>query len=538
MIFCPHQLYGFSSKQTTLIKRSRRWSIVWGLFLATTMLVGCFSIPKTLPEPPPKTVAYAHDPQPGNLPNELSAQVMGAHPEDTSGFMILSSNSDALKWRLRLIDLAEETLDLQYYHWTTDASAFLILSRVIRAADRGVRIRILIDDILLIERDHNVAALSSHPQIDVRLFNPLEGRHGSTTMRNLEFAGRIEQLNHRMHNKMIVADNRLAIMGGRNVGNAYFGLNADHNMIDFDVLALGSVVPKISNAFDLFWNSEPVYPGEALIANHADPDLLENFRGKQKERLESNRDLLVAFQGSCIDTEELLVELQQKLYTGKAKVIYDEPLVSNDTPPSQLASALRELTTAAKNEILTATPYFVPDKAFYQNTADLKERGVRMVVLTNSLGATNQPVVHSGYKKHRTRVLDNGVALYEVRRDAAPAASPNTPPVTAEVIGLHAKFFVVDRHTLFVGSFNLDNRSIYLNTEIGLLIESPELAEAATVLFENLIAPETSWEVRKNEKDELVWQSGSEVRDSEPPSSCSQRFQSWFYGLFSLDEHL
>ena len=161
-----------------------------------------------------------------------------------------------------------------------------------------------------------------------------------------------------------------------------------------------------------------------------------------------------------------------------------------------------------------------------------------MVVLTNSLGATNQPIVHSGYKKHRARVLDNGVNLYEIRRDAAPAASPDTPPVKAETIGLHAKFIVIDRRTLFVGSFNLDHRSIYLNTEIGLLIESPELAEATTALFENLIAPENSWEVRKNEEDELVWQSGSEVRDSEPPSSCGYRFQSWFYGLFSLDEQL
>ena len=207
-------------------------------------------------------------------------------------------------------------------------------------------------------------------------------------------------------------------------------------------------------------------------------------------------------------------------------------------PPVQLIESLRKLTRKAHSEILASTPYFIPDEETYQTLPDLNTRGVRVAILTNSLGATNHPVVHSGYKKHRQRVLDTGAALFEFRRDAAPTDPVHTPPVQAKILGLHAKFIVIDRRTVFVGSLNLDPRSIYINTEMGLLIESAELAEAVTILFEDLVAPENSWQIRKDENGRLTWHAGADNRKSEPPSSFGKRFQAWFFGLFSLDDQL
>ncbi len=532
-----HKAQCLSSGQGPVSRFAGHWPIVMGLLLVAAMLGGC-TIPYRLPEAPPKSVTFALEPPPENRLDTFSRELMAAHPAEESGFLMLSNNADALRWRLLLADMAEQTLDMQYYVWKADASADLLLRRVIQAADRGVRVRLLVDDIILMGSDPAVAALSRHPQIEIRLFNPVEGRNRSPLLRGLEFVGKIKQLNHRMHNKLMAADNRLAIVGGRNIGNEYFGLNPKQNFVDFDVLAVGEIVPRISFSFDLFWNSDWAYPGEGLIRNHPDPNLLLELRDELDTQIEKNRELLVAFGDETLDSERMLDTLQKELYTGTADVIYDRPLVGEDIPPVQLIESLRELTQGAQSEILVSSPYFVPDDEIHQITPELKGRRVRLAVLTNSLGATNHPIVHSGYKKHRARLVESGMALFEFRRDAQPAESPDTPPVTAKIFGLHAKLIVVDRRTVFVGSLNLDPRSIYINTEVGLLIDSPDLAEAITIVFENLVAPENSWQVRKNEKGRLVWQAGPEARKSEPPSSFKRRFQNWFFGLFSLDEQL
>jgi putative cardiolipin synthase len=529
---------GPSSGRGSVARLAFRRPVVLVLLLATAMLGGCFTMPRTLPEAPPKAVRFALEPAPDNRLDGLSRELLADHPEDESGFLMLSNNADALRWRLLLADMAEVTLDMQYYVWKADASADLLLQRVIRAADRGVRIRLLVDDITLMGSDPAVAALSRHPQIEIRLFNPIEGRNRSPLLRGLEFMGKIEQLNHRMHNKLMVADNRLAIVGGRNIGNEYFGLNPKQNFVDFDVLAVGEIVPRIAFSFDLFWNSDGAYPGEGLIENHPDPGLLQELRNVLDEKVEDHREALAAFGDEALNAERMLATLEAELYTGSADVIYDRPLAGKDIPPVQLIESLRKLTRNAQKEILASTPYLVPDEENYMAIAELVGRGVQVAVLTNSLGATNHPIVHSGYKKHRRRVLETGVALFEFRRDAQPDESPDTPPVTAKYFGLHAKLIVIDRRIVFVGSLNLDPRSIYVNTEVGLLIDSPELAEAITIVFENLVAPENSWQVRNDGNNRLAWHAGAAVRKSEPPSSLMRRFQAWFFGLFSLDEHL
>ncbi len=244
------------------------------------------------------------------------------------------------------------------------------------------------------------------------------------------------------------------------------------------------------------------------------------------------------FQQSIKDWGIYLQELPQNMFSETTKVIYDEPLVGEDTPPVQLIESLDKLTLDAQQEILVSTPYFIPNDEFYQTVPALLSRRIQVVILTNSLGSTNHPIVHSAYKKHRQKVIELGVKLFEMRFDAAVRAVYDMPPVESEAFGLHAKVIIVDRRFVYVGSLNLDPRSIYLNTEFGLIIENPDFAEAVANEFETALLPENSWRVLLDDKNRLVWKSGDSVIRNEPARSFWQLFQSGFFGLFDLDDQL
>jgi putative cardiolipin synthase len=372
----------------------------------------------------------------------------------------------------------------------------------------------------------------------MRMFNPAKQRTTSIVVRGLEMMGNITQLNHRMHNKLIVADNRLAIVGGRNLGNEYFGLNPKQNFTDFDVLAIGPVAKKVSASFDIYWNNQWSYPGDALLQNYKDQELLPILREELQELLSKNEELLVEFQQQNPDWNSMLVKLADNIKDGSARVIYDEPLVGEKIPPAQLIETLGELTVNTRHELLISTPYFIPHKDFYEGVPELVERGVRVVVLTNSLGSTNHPIVHSGYKKHRKNVIKMGVELYEMRHDATARGKFDTPPVQSKAFGLHAKYFIIDRQFTFVGSLNLDPRSIYINTEMGLIIDSSNLAQGVAREFEEELKPENSWQVLLDDKGRLFWKAGDTILRKEPARSFWQRFQSAFFGIFDLDDQL
>jgi putative cardiolipin synthase len=506
---------------------------IW-LFLIAVMFLAC----ATLPTPEGKTTSYSYDPPPDSRLSVVTRNLIEDADDGTSGFFKLFRNDDALCWRLLLADMAEETLDMQYFLWKGDASGDLLLDRVIKAADRGVRVRILVDDIFIIGEDRTVAALSQHPNIEMRIFNPMTGRSTSALLFALEYLGNIEQLNHRMHNKLIVADNRFAIVGGRNIGKEYFGLNPKHNFTDFDVVAFGPVANKVSYSFDIYWNNQWAYPGEALLQNYRDQELLPLLLEELQEHLVSKEKLLVEFQQQKQDWNTLLLKLEQTMKSGTARVIYDEPLVGEKIPPVQLIETLGELTVNAQHELLISTPYFIPHEDFYNDVPDKIARGVRVVVLTNSLGSTNHPIVHSGYKKHRKKVLEMGVELFEMRHDATARGKFDTPPVQSKAFGLHAKYMVIDRKFTFVGSLNLDPRSIYINTEMGLIIDSAKLAEAVAQEFNEELKPENSWQVLLDDKGRLFWKAGETIIRKEPARADWQRFQAWFFGLFDLDDQL
>jgi len=506
---------------------------IW-LFLIALMFLACAS----LPTPERKMPSHAYDPSPDSRLAVITRNLIEDAEDGTSGFIKLFRNDDAMRWRLLLAEMAEETLDMQYFIWKGDASGDLLLDQVIKAADRGVRVRILVDDIYIIGADRSVAALSQHPNIEVRLFNPMEGRSSSTLLFVLEYLGRIEQLNHRMHNKLIVADNRFAVVGGRNIGNEYFGLNRKHNFTDFDVVAFGTVAKKVSASFDIYWNNQWAYPGEALLQNYKNQELLPQLLEELQEHLDKKEKLLVEFQQQNLDGDTLLEKLEKNMKSGTASVIYDEPLVGEEIPPVQLIETLGELAVNAQHELLISTPYFIPHEDFYNDVPGMISRGVRVVVLTNSLGSTNHPIVHSGYIKHRKKVLEMGVELFEMRHDASARGKFDTPPVQSKAFGLHAKYMIIDRQFTFVGSLNLDPRSIYINTEMGMIIDSAKLSEAASQEFEEELKPENSWHVLLDDKDRLYWKAGDKIIRRDPARSFWQRFQSWFFGLFDLDDQL
>jgi cardiolipin synthase C len=520
------------SKLAMLSSRLSPIAILW-ILLLLPVLYAC----STLPKPDAKTLSYAFDPSGDGKLATVTDEVLRGRAPDESGFLPLIRNDDALQWRLAMVDLAEETLDLQTYLWYGDAGGVLLLDRVVKAADRGVRVRILIDDFLA-GGDRAIVALSQHPRIEIRLFNPWVGRGSFAMLRGIEFLAHIKRLNHRMHNKLIVADNRFSIVGGRNIGNEYFGLNKKQNFVDLDVLSVGPVSKEVSVSFDLFWNSQWAYPGESLSKNYQGRELLPQLRDWLRTQLEHSETLLSAFPMHPQTWDNLISTLKQDVAHGEAHVVYDEPLVGEDLPPVQLIESIDALPIETEKELLIVSPYFIPDEEFYNTVSNLRSKGVRVVVLTNSLGANNHAIVHSAYKKHRKRVIESGIELFEMRWDADAKTTYDTPPVVSKAFGLHAKIVVVDRSYAFVGSLNLDPRSIYLNTELGMVIDSPDLVHGIARLIDSAVLPQNSWRVLLGEGGRLEWHTADQVRHRDPARNFWQRFQSGFFGFFHLDDQL
>jgi putative cardiolipin synthase len=515
---------------------SREWRRAAATWLTVVWLglIGCASIPKDYP----RSESNAFEPSTEGELARLGQEIEAEFGNNISGFLLLDRNVEALKWRLLLADLALHSLDVQYFIWQGDESSVLLADRILRAADRGVRIRMLIDDVLLQGGDKDIAALNQHPQIEVRMFNPWEGRSGSGLFRNFEFIFHIKRLNHRMHNKLVAADNRVAIVGGRNIGNAYFGLSKKYNFTDVDVVAAGPITKGLSRSFDNYWNSKWAYSGKALADKYVDKDLLSELRQQLKQELSSAREYLQSFPSEPETWDGQLHQFRENMRIGTATVVYDEPWLGADIPPVQLVESLEGLGKDAREEILIVSPYFIPDKDFYESLDKIVARGVRVKILTNSLGSTNHAIVNSAYQRHRKPVIRGGAELYELRDDAAVKPVYDTPPVEAKFLGLHSKVIVVDRHLVLVGSLNLDPRSIYINTEMGLLIDSPGLGEEIATIIDRDLEPENSWRVLLDGRDQLVWISSDATVRREPARNFGQRFQSCCFGMLPLQGQL
>jgi cardiolipin synthase C len=458
-----------------------------------------------------------------------------AHP-GKSGILPLPNAVDAFAVRMLLAGVAERTLDVQYYIWQKDLTGIMLFEALHIAADRGVRVRLLLDDNNTSGLDAILAALNAHPLIEVRLFNPF-------VIRNLRIVGYLTdfaRLNRRMHNKSFTADNQATIIGGRNIGDEYFGAAQGVLFSDLDVLAVGPVVEDVSADFDRYWASESSYAAEAILPP-ATTALLDELAAaaSSAEGCPAAKAYVTALRNASFLSDLLAGTLA--LEWAETRMVSDDPAkgLGRGEPEAMLPDQLGEIIGVPVSELELVSPYFVPTASGVRAFVGLAERGVSVRVLTNALEATDVVPVHAGYAKRRKELLAGGITLYELRR-----LSPNLRQNRGAALfgssgsSLHAKTFSVDKTRIFVGSFNFDPRSTDLNTELGFVIESPALAQEIKAAFETSV-PLFAYEVRLDDNDRIYWLEqweGETIRhDVEPGAGLWKRFGVWFISLLPIE---
>jgi putative cardiolipin synthase len=466
-----------------------------------------------------------------------------------SGFFPLANGLDAFVARLAMAEVAEKSLDVQYYLFHDDPTGRLLAGHLMQAADRGVRVRVLLDDMDMGGRDAGLAAISQHPNIEIRLFNPFPSR----SLRFLNFLTHFGTVTRRMHNKSFTVDNQVTIVGGRNIGDEYFAAASGTNFGDMDVLAIGPIVRDVSAAFDRYWNSDLALPA-SLLGTTADPVLLAHARERLAEDIRALPD---SAYGRRLRESALTRHFEDgdlDLSWGPARLLYDLPEKVRRDPDDRsthLGPELEDLIASVQSDLILVSPYFVPGK---QGTALLRalvERGCRVTVLTNSLAATDVPAVHSGYARYRRSLVAAGVEVYEMR-PAQSTGEAGSRRLGESQASLHAKTIVFDRKRVLVGSMNLDPRSNLLNTEMGILVDSPKLALAISDWRDRGL-PEIAWRVELAHRDEgdspaagetrLVWvglEEGQEIRryDPDPDSETWARIQALILRLLPIEQQL
>jgi putative cardiolipin synthase len=495
--------------------RMRPWSMSGAapaMAILALLLSGCVGLPRHVEKS--RTEALAH-PESTSLGRLVALEESN---KNLSGIRLLSSGEEALADLIALADHAERTLDIQYYIIHQDDSARLLLHHVRLAADRGVRVRVLVDDLNTAGEDRRFMHLGEHANIEVRVFNPFPGGRFATWTRFLASATDIRRINHRMHNKLFVADNALAITGGRNIGDEYFTRNARNNFIDLDVIAAGVIVPELSASFDAFWNSKYSYPiasvAPAVSAEPASAPIVES--------------------GPAASSNWLAAELESgkvQLIWVPATVLADRPAkIASETSPEEeetIANNLSALMLSARQELLVISPYFVPGKEGVALFAKLIDQGVHIRILTNSLASTDSPLVHTGYARYRVELLKLGVELSEVRPKLG-QKRVRFHPFRSSNASLHAKAMVIDQRTVFIGSMNMDARSAHTNSELGLVMRSAEIARQVTSLLDDISA-DGSYKLQLVEhSNKIEWSSGEPGAEktwyTDPETTRLQRF--------------
>jgi len=464
------------------------------------------------------------------------APLTAARPGQT-GMVILGDNLDAFAVRAMTARAAGRSLDLQYYIWHDDFTGNMLHNEVLRAADRGVRVRLLLDD-MNVHGSHSVlAALDSHPLIEVRLFNPTRAREG-TVVRGVELLLRFLSLNRRMHNKIWLADGRVAVVGGRNVGDEYFDAATDVNFMDTDVAIVGPAARQAEAVFDAYWNSVSAIPLAALV--EPAPGRLERVRESLDAGLLSTRaGPYLERLGSSEQVRQLLQGQREVFWTEHAMLASDPPeKAEGATPePDWMTPILASRMGAATRDLKVISPYFVPGEAGVEWFAGMRRRGVEVSILTNSLAANDVLAVHGGYAGYRVPLLRAGVELFELK----PHGAVNTSLFGSSGASLHTKAYVADGKHGFIGSFNLDPRSMNLNTEMGLLFEHPAAAAELEALYATKTSAETSYRLSL-EAGALRWHDDAAqppaTWDREPEAGLWQRTAARVIGWMPVESQL
>jgi len=481
----------------------------WWPLLLIAILTACAS-PALHPVPDRIEPSYAELPATTGLLAEAASTIAEQHGPSYSGFYLLDGSHDSLSWRLALIDSAVSSLDILTYIWYPDVVGNLILERAILAAKRGVRVRLVIDDLLTTGQDQVLADIRSQPNVELRLFNPWSKRNLGS--RAGEAIAEMERLNTRMHDKLIIADGHATILGGRNIGDHYFGLNHSYNFHDLDVIAVGAIARDANDMFDHFWNSEWLVSAEYLTT---EPDAEKAEAGWQR-MTERNRSAeeLESFAREPKDWSDDVEALISQLEPGTGYLVYDE--VSAAEVNQNMITRMFALFDRAEKELLITNAYIIPGEPGIEFLRSLTERGVDVRILTNSLASHDVPAVNSHYEKWRKPIIDAGVSLYEFRADPEIKAAIDVPPVEGKFTGLHTKAAVVDHNVVFIGSMNLDPRSASINTEMGAIIESTGLASQLRELMLRDMRGENAWQVTLSETGQLEWVNSDETLSTQP----------------------
>jgi putative cardiolipin synthase len=510
-----------------------RRMLPWIVVALAVLVTGCASLPPL--EGRTATTALADTA--GTRLGRAVAPDVAANPGKT-GIHSLPEPYDAFAARVQLAAAAEKSLDAQYFVWHGDEVGFLLFEALWQAAGRGVRVRLLLDDLNTGGLDPVIATLDAHPNIEVRLYNPVLLREN----RALNFVTDFTRVNRRMHNKSFTADSQASVVGGRNIGNEYFGAGGDIGFADLDVIALGSAVRDVSEEFDLYWNSPSAYPAASFVGP-AGPDAVAE--------LEAKFAATHADPGSAAYLEAVrTTPLMRQVFTGQlafdwsaARLFYDDPaktLDGTERTDLLLLPALLGTIGRIEKSLDLVSPYFVPGTDGTASLAKLAGRGVRVRLLTNSLAASDEKTVHAGYAKRRADLLGAGVVLYELKPEAAKKSRKSkTRFGRTSSSGLHAKTFAVDGSRMFIGSFNFDQRSLLLNTEMGLLIDDPALAQGLGEFFDTEV-PEIAYEVRlAPDGHSLEWieptSSGEQRYDTDPGTSWSLRMQVEWLSILPIE---
>ena len=493
------------------------------LLILQLAITGCISMPLDHPKVPSTALADTDD---TSMAKESATwrdgQLQG------NGFYSLSEGLDAFGARLVLMNSAEKSIDAQYFLMKPDSAGLVFTDKLMAAADRGVRVRLLLDDIFTTVDDAYFAYMNAHPNVEVRIFNPIS-RKG---LYLLNYLGHFSLANRRMHNKSFIVDNQVAIVGGRNIAVEYFQLETTGEFIDFDMLTTGPVVKDISDSFDNYWNNELAVPMEALSDQPNQQQLEEEERAVRQLMDEAGDSVYAEAIDSPLMRQFSADELDP--YMAKARMIVDDPskLRAEISDEHQIvATEIAEVLNQAKQEIIIFTPYFIPGKSGIAFIKRLRDKGVKIVLLTNSLASNNHTAVHSAYSSYRKDLLKAGVELWEARANAAQITVESDSTTLKYPLTLHTKGILIDRRQVFVGSLNLDPRSIDINTEMGLLIESePLVSEMTDSVMVHI--PKIAYRLQLDDKNNISWHAnidGREVVETrEPLTSGWRRFTAWF----------
>jgi len=450
-------------------------------------------------------------------------------------FHLLNTGREALDWRLRAIDSAVDSIDLQTFIWDLDGSGEMIRQHLIDAAARGVFVRVLVDDSFILDADEALLRIDAHPGIELKVFNPYERRSSAAGLREILNLGEFHRLDHRMHNKVMVVDNRVALVGGRNLADHYFGYDDTDNFRDLELIAGGAIVQELADGFDAYWNDPWSFPVAQVMEERSGPGSPETVEMKP---LDPGAH---AEQTAAARMEDWLA-LTRSAHTGRAVLLLDAPPDENpaDTSdaPVQVGQELIAAIDDARQDVWLISAYLIPTAELEAALQRAVDRGVHVRILTNSISSNNHLTAHSAYRSHVRTLVEMGVEVHEVRDDAEDRDLYIESPVEDKSLCLHAKVLVFDDERVFIGSANLDPRSLRINTEMGLLVESPSLNAELRRALEPDFSLRNAWHVRLDESGKMVWVSDDAVLDHQPEPSFMRRIEDWFLSLLPLEDEL